>query len=57
MAYMIDYDGIVDLDYNEIIDKDDYLHLLILLKHYPFFVNNVEHVNKRLIDYIAFFVG
>ena len=56
LAYLIDYDSIVDMGYNEVIDKDDHLHLLILLKKYPFLVDKSPYINK-LNDSIASFVG
>ena len=49
-AYLMDYDGLSKVKENEILDKDDLMHLLIVLQRYPSLVRNREDVEQKLAD-------
>ena len=47
----MDYDGLSKVKENEILDKDDLMHLLIVLQRYPSLVKNREAIEQKLADY------
>ena len=46
----MDYDGLSKVKENEILDKDDLMHLLIVLQRYPSLVRNREDIEQKLAD-------
>jgi hypothetical protein len=49
-AYLLDYDTIARCRENEVLDKDDLVHLLIALYRYPSLINDHEMVEQKLTE-------
>lgn len=50
LAYLMDYDELARLGENETLDKDDYVHLLVLLDHYRFLNVDQKMVQVKLTE-------
>ena len=50
-AYLLDYDSLARSRENEMLDKDDLMHLLIVLHRYPSLMNNKPILEQRLTEY------
>ena len=50
LAYLLDYNELARLGENETLDKDDYVHLLVLLDHYRFLTVDQKMVRVKLTE-------
>lgn len=50
LVYLLDYDELARLGENETLDKDDYVHLLVLLDHYRFLTVDQKMIRLKLTE-------
>lgn len=53
LAYLLSYDRLVMLGHTDIIDRDDFLHLLLVLAKLPFLCPDRRLLSKKLTEYLT----
>lgn len=50
MIYLLDYDSVIKMGDNEILDKDDFIHFLIVLARYPRVFEDEAVIRNKLTE-------